>query len=405
MLAAGVFFSGVIKDMLCLPRPLSPPLQRITMSGSAALEYGFPSTHSTNAVSVAVYSLLVLNFDEPDIPPWSNISLQIFSYCYACSIILGRLYCGMHGFLDVVVGSALGAIISIVEYAYGGALEIYIYTGSLKDVSVIVLIIFVLVRTHPEPADDCPCFDDSVAFAGVVIGVECGCWHFARSVYSTSVPTPATTPFSLEDMGWLLSVSRIVVGVLTIFAWRGLMKPFLLRILPPIFRVVEALGLNLPRKFFKQASEYTRVPKQHSGDNVLPSVSEIPSLFRRKRAISIGPQSEADAYETLAYRERRRAASLSAGDEPIVDERDSELSTYERMMGTGFGKEPNGQITADNPARKALEEKAMFSRLQKPRVRYDVEVVTKLIVYSGMSTLCLFENMANMLLRYRTACS
>ena len=277
----------------------------------------------------------------------------------------------------------MGAIISLVEYTYGGALDSYIYTGSLKDVSIILLIILVLVRTHPEPADDCPCFDDSVAFAGVVIGVEFGCWHFARSDYALSIPVPATTAFSLEDMGWLVAVSRIVVGVLTIFAWRGTMKPFLLRILPPIFRVVEALGLNLPRKFFKQASEYTRVPTQHSGDNVLPSVSEIPSLFRRRRAISIGPQSEADAYETLAYRERRRAASLSARDQPLVNTNDSELSTYERMMGTGFDDDPNGQITVDSPAQQVLEEKAMFSRLQKPRVRYDVEVITKLIVYSG----------------------
>ena len=30
------------------------------------------------------------------------------------------------------------------------------------------------------------------------------------------------------------------------------------------------------------------------------------------------------------------------------------------------------------------EEREMFSRLEKPRVRYDVEVITKLIVYSGM---------------------
>jgi dihydrosphingosine 1-phosphate phosphatase len=31
-----------------------------------------------------------------------------------------------------------------------------------------------------------------------------------------------------------------------------------------------------------------------------------------------------------------------------------------------------------------LGEKEMFSRLEKPRVRYDVEVVTKLVVYTGM---------------------
>ena len=34
-----------------------------------------------------------------------------------------------------------------------------------------------------------------------------------------------------------------------------------------------------------------------------------------------------------------------------------------------------------------LDEKELFSNLQKPRVRYDVEVVTKLIVYSGIAWL------------------
>lgn len=32
------------------------------------------------------------------------------------------------------------------------------------------------------------------------------------------------------------------------------------------------------------------------------------------------------------------------------------------------------------------EEREMFSRLEKPRVRYDVEVVTKIIVYAGRAT-------------------
>ena len=29
------------------------------------------------------------------------------------------------------------------------------------------------------------------------------------------------------------------------------------------------------------------------------------------------------------------------------------------------------------------EEREMFSKLEKPRVRYDVEVITKLVVYTG----------------------
>lgn len=98
LLAPGVFFTGVIKDFLCLPRPLSPPLQRITMSGLTALEYGFPSTHSTNAVSVALYCLTLIETDN-DLSQIKKVLLQAVAYVYALSVVLGRIYCGMHGFL------------------------------------------------------------------------------------------------------------------------------------------------------------------------------------------------------------------------------------------------------------------------------------------------------------------
>ena len=405
ILAAGVFFSGFVKDLLCLPRPLSPPLQRITMSGSASLEYGFPSTHSTNAVSVAVYGLLILQYDPLDISDTASVLLKITCILYAFSIILGRVYCGMHGFLDVGIGTLLGAVLSIIQFAYGGVFDDYIHAGTVKNLVITNLIICVLIRIHPEPADDCPCFDDSVAFAGVLLGLEYGNWHFAKGPYALSSPVPATVAFNIESIGWPLALVRIVAGVVLIVTWREIMKPFLLRFLPPIFRVVEGLGLDLPRKYFKQASEYTKIPKHHKDDNVIPSVSEIPGLLRRRRAVSIGPQSEADAYETLAYREHRRRSSVStawaglpnlssidgspasdivAVGSPALEK--SQWETFESMMGTGIG----------NPAQadQEMEEKEMFSRLQKPRVRYDVEVITKLIVYSGKLTLCFLLSLA-----------
>lgn len=254
ILASGVFFSGFIKDLWCLPRPLSPPLFRITMSSSAMLEYGFPSTHSTNAVSVAVYALFLLADPHAAVLPELKILLQVLSSCYGASIILGRLYCGMHGFLDVLVGGSLGALLSALQTVFGETFDEYIHTSSFKAPAIVVLVILVLVRIHPEPADDCPCFDDSVAFAGVIIGVELGNWHFARSGYAWNEPFFATIPFRLADIGWPKTVARIFIGILMIFAWREVMKPTLLKTLPPVFRVIEKLGLSLPRRFFVKAS-------------------------------------------------------------------------------------------------------------------------------------------------------
>lgn len=58
------------------------------------------------------------------------------------------------------------------------------------------------------------------------------------------------------------------------------------------------------------------MPGRLDDHDVIPNFSEIPSLLTsirhpRRRAVSIGPQSEADAYETLAYREKRRRESTS----------------------------------------------------------------------------------------------
>lgn len=65
--------------------------------------------------------------------------------------------------------------------------------------------------------------------------------------------------------------------------------------------------------------QYKHVPKDLKIDeNVFPSVSEIPSFLTsirhpgRSRSVSIGPQSQADAYETLAYRDKKRRESLSS---------------------------------------------------------------------------------------------
>lgn len=447
ILASGVFFTGFIKDMLSLPRPLSPPLQRITMSGSAALEYGFPSTHSANAVSVAVYTLFAIHSPDCEMHDTTKLILEVVSYFYAFSIILGRLYCGMHGFLDVIIGSIIGAIISAIEYMYAPDMDRFLHNSSWIGPAMIAIVIICLVRIHPEPADDCPCFDDSVSFAGVMIGVELGVWHYAASGWATNVPVPGTVPFDLDHMGLLVAISRIVVGVMVIFSWREVMKPTLLKVLPHLFRVIEKSGFILPRKFFMPASEYQKIPSGLKVDNVMPSVSDLPGILDsirhpgRGRSVSVGPQSAADAYETLAYREKRRRDSLtsqtaegvpgfrsqspstkqndrssvpksedtngvvsqvsgvssvlgSAGTGNLSAQAQTKLGSYEQMMGQGrvlhgpttSVSESAGESIAEEAladGQNELGETEIFSQLEKPRVRYDVEVVTKLVVYSG----------------------
>ncbi|EOA86987.1 uncharacterized protein SETTUDRAFT_135482 [Exserohilum turcica Et28A] len=440
MLAAGVYTTGFLKDLLCLPRPLSPPLARISMSGSAALEYGFPSSHSANAVSVAVYAIYTLRQSAQTDNPNVNMALQGLFYFYALSIIAGRLYCGMHGFLDVIVGSIMGAAIAALQLAFGDWADSWIFSGSVLHIFIATLALCVLVRIHPEPADDCPCYDDSVSFAGVVIGINLGAWHFAQTSYALPDAYPSSVPFDLQQMGWLKATLRILLGVVVIFVWRSTMKPALFSILPPIFRLLEQARWNMPRAFFLNASKYSSIKPFADDDNVIPPASELPHMLKnlahpRTRSVSVGPQSAADAYETLAYRNRRRRESVNSVDgkipaisadvsgpplldTPNVEKSDpllgtgllptpmaSRVQSYERMMGTGkvqldektpltppeSDMDVAGNIYTGSPTEEE-EKREIFMKLTKPRVRYDVEVVTKLIVYTGIAYIAVAGN-------------
>lgn len=148
----------------------------------------------------------------------------------------------------------------------------------------------------------------------------------------------------------------------------------------------------------------------------------------RKRSVSVGPQSAADAYETLAYRNRRRRESINSLDGAVPEDAPwsptktdnspanlkpppkrsdnvplgtgllptpmaSRVHSYEHMMGSGPIVQPSitppesdtdfAGEAVPSPEDEAKEKREIFMQLTKPRVRYDVEVVTKLIIYTG----------------------
>ncbi|EEB89968.1 hypothetical protein MPER_11885 [Moniliophthora perniciosa FA553] len=115
VLATGVYFSSFFKDLFCSPRPFAPPVTRLTI-GSHHLEYGFPSTHSTNSVSIALFffsHIYMLATPTPNaeaaISPETYTILVGILLWYAFSIVFGRLYTAMHSFTDCAMGVFLGA--------------------------------------------------------------------------------------------------------------------------------------------------------------------------------------------------------------------------------------------------------------------------------------------------------
>ena len=64
---------------------------------------------------------------------------------------------------------------------------------------------------------------------------------------------------------------------------------------------------------------------------------------------------------------------------------DANASPYIPLTsGNGFNLNGSAGQHSEEERQIQREEKEMFSKLEKPRVRYDVEVITKLVVYTGM---------------------
>jgi hypothetical protein len=170
------------------------------------------------------------------------------------------------------------------------------------------------------------------------------------------------------------------------------------------------------------------VPQLRKDDNVLPPASEIPNMISntRKRTISVGPQSEADVREYIANREQKRRQSLSSTStarRPHLKTSNSSAPDAHQKVNTAtpshFNETADGHLSpappstartgassqANLPSRSSsisssndsgkedeVKDRNMFSALEKPRIRYDVEVITKVVVYAGIAWLAVEGN-------------
>lgn len=110
----------------------------------------------------------------------------------------------------------------------------------------------------------------------------------------------------------------------------------------------------------------------------MPGFRDIPELlarFGRPRSVSVGPQSEIDVWEQIDYRdERRRRRSNS------VESSLSARETWNQLGSIGEQSFADDTLLDDEQ-----NEKMLRTNVEEPRISYDVEVVTKLIVYGGNS--------------------
>ncbi|KAJ3051936.1 hypothetical protein HK097_007063 [Rhizophlyctis rosea] len=226
--ALGVYLSSISKDYLCLPRPLAPPVQRYSSSKSVSREYGFPSTHTTNAVSIALYIALWTLFAWSESLTTSQ-QISIIGACilYGSLIPLSRILTGMHSLTDICGGAILAVSLTLSQYfIFMPIVETVIkWDSGLVPIGAGLLGLGML-WTHPYPEGFCPCWEDDVAFQGVVWGVFGGGWRNAgREVTNVD-----------GDLGWGMIALKLLLGTIMIAAYRIVAKKAVRNILTVVYQ-------------------------------------------------------------------------------------------------------------------------------------------------------------------------
>lgn len=218
------------------------------------------------------------------------------------------------------------------------------FTGTLPVALLSASILF-LVLVHPNPLGPCPCFDDSVCFGGVIVGLTAG-----------GMRTRGLDPNAGSNVGMSLGEAalRLVLGVFVLFLWRYAAKRALLTVLTPVW-----LRHGMPLV-------YHQIGLKTVGDNTMADLhgkdKPVDIVLSDAFESTMDTQSVSVSEQQLIRRHRNSCSKISGStnaDEEEVDALAMQLSdTY----------------------RECLED-ICTSTYCIPR--HSLDVVVKLIVYSG----------------------
>ena len=76
--------------------------------------------------------------------------------------------------------------------------------------TITILLTLALVHFHPEPVDDCPCFEDAIAILSVVLGSYVGHW-LSTQPDANLPPAPSLTTYG-GVLGLTIALIRVTTG-------------------------------------------------------------------------------------------------------------------------------------------------------------------------------------------------
>ncbi|XP_026152766.1 sphingosine-1-phosphate phosphatase 2 [Mastacembelus armatus] len=226
-----MYVGQVMKDVLKLPRPLSPPVVKLETRVDA--EYGLPSTHAMAATAISFTFLLSAPLR---IQFQFEVGLLI-AVTLSSLVCLSRLYTGMHSVLDVICGTLISATLMLLTYPYWETFDHFQLTSPVSPILALVLLLF-LSYTYPELDHYSTTRGDTITILGVGAGCSMGYW-VNEQLGETFEPLgvlPVILP-TLTVKALVLGMARFLVGVVALVGTRQVMKTMSLQVLYAWYRV------------------------------------------------------------------------------------------------------------------------------------------------------------------------
>ncbi|TSK67193.1 Sphingosine-1-phosphate phosphatase 2 [Bagarius yarrelli] len=219
MWAVVMYIGQVMKDMLKIPRPTSPPVVKLEQR----IEFGMPSTHAMAATTIAFTLLL-------SAPERVKVGL-VAAVVLSALVSLSRLYTGMHSALDVICGTLISALVLVVSYPHWDSLDFFQLNSSLSP-AITLFLPLVLCYKYPELDHYSATRADTTIILGASAGCSVGYWFNQRLgiTFEPTGPFPVTLP-PLSTETFTLGVARFCVGVSILVLTRQVTKWIALRLL------------------------------------------------------------------------------------------------------------------------------------------------------------------------------
>lgn len=280
LLAFCDYIGNAFKDAVSAPRPSCPPVRRVTATEDEkenAMEYGLPSSHALNTVCLAGYILhyviTTYGHEMDGLRVFMGFSLVLF---LVSLIGIGRIYLGMHSFIDVAVGITMGLLVLAFWLIVHGHVDDFVTSGQ-NVTSFWAGLSFVLFFAYPTPEAPTPSFEYHTSFLGVVFGFVCGIQQTYLLFHSEDIPRIFCSELSI-----LVFFGRFLAGIPTILMVKFCSKALSKWLLPVICNT-----LGIPIK----SSCYIPALKESDSSKNKADSKHIGYL---QRAISFLPQKTYD---------------------------------------------------------------------------------------------------------------